>query len=231
MNNVSWLGDFIDVIYPSSCLGCQTPLVGNESHICTYCISELPKTDFHQIEDNVILRTFSGRCLLQKASSYLHFSKGGIVQALLHALKYKGRTEVGELLGTMAGSELYQDGFFDDIDFVVPIPLHPKKLKKRGYNQSEILASALSATSNINLNTDNLIRVEFTETQTRKSRFARWLNVETVFQVSHPKLFENKHILLVDDVVTTGSTVEGCVAQMERIPGIRISLFTLAYAQ
>lgn len=231
MNNPEWLGDFIDVIYPSACVGCQTPLVGNESNICTFCLFELPKTDYHKIPDNIILKAFSGRCILQKATSYLHFSKGGIVQALLHALKYRGRTEIGELIGGMAGIELYQDGYFDDIDFVVPIPLHPEKLDKRGYNQSEILASAIADNSNLILNTDNLIRVEFTETQTRKSRFARWLNVETVFKVCETELFKNKHILLVDDVVTTGSTVEGCVVQMERIPGIKISLFTLAYAK
>ncbi len=231
MNNPEWLGDFIDVIYPASCVGCQTPLVGNESNICTYCLFELPKTDFHKIQDNVVQRAFSGRCLLQKATSYLHFSKGGVVQALLHALKYRGRTEIGDLVGAMAARELLQDGFLDDIDFVVPIPLHPQKLEKRGYNQSEILASAVADNSNVKLNTNNLVRVEFTETQTRKSRFARWLNVETVFKVIDPGIFENKHILLVDDVVTTGSTVEGCVVQMERIPGIKISLFTLAYAK
>ncbi len=231
MRNPEWIGDFIDVIYPSACVGCQTPLVGNEINICTFCLFELPKTDFHKIADNDVLKAFSGRCLLQKATSYLHFSKGGMVQALLHALKYKGQTEIGEMLGTMAGKELLNDGFLKGIDLIVPIPLHPKKLEKRGYNQSEVLAGALAKAANLKLNIDNLQRIEFTETQTKKSRFARWLNVETVFRVKEPAAFVNKHILLVDDVMTTGSTVEGCVIQMERIEGIKISLFTLAYAK
>ena len=140
MQKFGWLNDFMDVIYPTSCLGCDQPLVANEAHICLYCRSELPKTNLHKIPENEVLRIFNGRCLLQKASSYLYFSKGGIVQSLMHAFKYKGHTEIGSLLGQMAGKELGNDGFFQDIDFLVPVPLHPKKLAKRGYNQSEIFA-------------------------------------------------------------------------------------------
>lgn len=207
------------------------PLVANEECLCLYCRDELPKTNFHTIPENPVLAIFKGRCLLQKATSYLYFSKGGIVQSLMHSFKYKGRTEAGEVMGRMAGEELTEAGFFEDIDLVMPIPLHPKKLAKRGYNQSEILARHLAIPAGIPVSTDNLVRVRVSETQTKKSRFARWLNVESIFKVIHPEMLKGQHILLVDDVVTTGSTIEGSVVQMETIPGIKISLFTLAMAK
>ncbi len=231
MKNPGWLIDFVDIIYPDSCLGCDTPLVSNEQCLCVYCRAELPFTHFHTHTENRILNIFKGRCLLQKATSYLHFSKGGIVQSLMHALKYKARKEVAAVMGSMAAHDLMKSGFFDDIDLIIPIPLHPKKLASRGYNQSELLARAMAETAELPLVTENLIRTTFSETQTKKTRFARWLNVKSIFKVNDPEQLHQKHILLVDDVVTTGSTIESSVVQLETIPGIRISLFTLAVAQ
>lgn len=227
----TWLHDFIDIIYPNACLGCEEPLVSNEDLICIKCLHELPKTDFPADFDNPVLRIFSGRCFLEKATSYLRFVKGGTVQSLMHHFKYRGRTEVGEKMTHLALSELRQTSFFKDIDIILPVPLHPSKLKIRGYNQSEVIAQTIANHTHIDYSTSILLRRYYNETQTKKSRFARWLNVKTVFAVDHPEKLEGKHILLVDDVVTTGSTVEACVIKLEHIEGIKISLFTLAIAQ
>lgn len=231
MKNPGWLNDFVDIIYPNACIGCETPLVTNESCLCVYCLAELPKTNFHTYTDNEVLNIFKGRCKLEKATSYLYYAKGGIVQKSLKALKYRGRQEVGALLGTMAATELMETGFLKDIDVLLPIPLHPKKLARRGFNQSEIVAQAISEVSEIPVSNNNLVRITHSDTQTKKSRFARWLNVESIFSVLDEESFQYKHLLLIDDVVTTGSTVEGSVIKMESIQGIRISLFTVAMAK
>lgn len=231
MLKYTWLHDFIDIIYPNACLGCEEPLVSNEDLICIKCLHELPKTEFPHDMDNPVLRIFSGRCFLEKATSFLRFVKGGTVQSLMHHFKYKGRKEVGAKMTDIALSELRQTSFFKDIDLILPVPLHPAKLRTRGYNQSEIIAKTISEHTHIDYKSNILLRKYFNETQTRKSRFARWLNVKTVFAVDHPETLEGKHILLVDDVVTTGSTVEACVVKLEHIPGVKISLFTLAIAQ
>lgn len=225
------LKDLLDIIYPETCLACDNPLVAGEELICLPCISEFPKTDFHHIKENKVVQTFKGRCLFQKASSWLYFTKGGKVQSMMHALKYRGRTDIGHKLGTMLARELSQSDFFADIDLLVPVPLHPKKFKKRGYNQSAILALAISEITNIPISENNLTRTHFNQTQTRKSRFSRWLNVKTIFDIGEPEKFQNRHLLLIDDVVTTGSTIEACVIKLENIKGIRISLLTLAIAQ
>lgn len=231
MLKYTWLHDFIDIIYPSACLGCHQPLVSHEDIICINCLHELPKTHFHADDDNPVLRIFSGRCFLEKATSYVRFVKGGIVQSLMHEFKYKGHQDVGTRLAQLAVSELRQTSFFKEIDAIIPVPLHPKKLKIRGYNQSEIIAHAIAEDTHLPVMTENLVRQYANETQTRKSRFARWLNVKTVFAVTEPENLKNKHILLVDDVITTGSTAEACVTQLEKIEGVRVSLFTLAIAQ
>lgn len=231
MLKYTWLHDFIDIIYPNACLGCEEPLVSNEDIVCIKCLHELPKTDFAADLDNPVLRIFNGRCFLEKATSYLRFVKGGMVQSLMHHFKYKGRTEVGERMTHLALSDLRKTSFFKDIDLILPVPLHPAKLKTRGYNQSEVIAKTIADHTHIDYKTDILLRKYYNQTQTKKSRFARWLNVKTVFAVDHPKNLEGKHILLVDDVVTTGSTIEACVTKLEHIPGVKISLFTLAIAQ
>ncbi len=231
MNTPYWFNDFIDLFYPDSCLGCQAPLVSNESTLCLQCLNELPQTQFHLLKNNAVEQVFIGRCHLQKATSFLYFSKGGIVQSMMHALKYKGRKEVAELLGSLAAQKLLKDGFFDDIDILAPIPLHPKKLALRGFNQSQLIASSMGAVSNIPVSDDNLIRTTHTDSQTKKARFARWLNVESVFELKEPQLLYNKHVLLIDDVITTGATVEACVTKLQSLPHIKVSLFTLGVAK
>lgn len=226
----SLLTDLVDVIYPSACTGCHTPLVKNENLICTSCLANLPRTGFELLPENPLTQFFIGRCRFEKAASFLFFEKGGSIQNILHALKYQGRQEAGSRLGEIAATALNNSPFLTDIDVIVPVPLHPKKLAKRGYNQSFVLAEPISNICEIELSTDNLVRSSFSETQTRKSRFARWLNVKDIFEIKDPGFFENKHLLLVDDVVTTGSTVEACATKFAAIEGCKVSLFTAAIA-
>ncbi|MBN2774930.1 MAG: ComF family protein, partial [Prolixibacteraceae bacterium] len=151
-------------------------------------------------------------------------------QKLIHFLKYKGLKEIGFEIGKHFGFEMAESGCFSDIDMIIPVPLHPKKLKKRGYNQSEWIAKGFAFGLKKPVNTDSLHRIVFTSTQTRKTRFERWKNVEGIFEVTEPDKFYNKHILLVDDVITTGSTLEACAFSMQKIPGIKISVASLGYA-
>lgn len=230
MGKNSFLTDLLDLCYPSACTACQTPLVQNEDVICTYCLHNLPLTGFELLNENPLLSSFTGRCRLEKAASYMFFEKGGRVQNLLHALKYLGRKEVGQRLGELMGRSLQKSGFLNTIDLIIPIPLHPRKFKKRGYNQSSLLAQPIARINDIPFLEDALIRGSFSETQTRKSRFARWLNVRDIFQVADREVFKDRHVLIIDDVVTTGSTVEACADKLAAIPGCRQSLFTAAIA-
>lgn len=226
------LNDFIDLFYPQLCLGCERPLLKNENTICFHCKFGLPLTNFHKIPENKIHRLFIGRLQVQSATAYLHFVKNGIVQSLLHNLKYRNKPKLGIYLGQKAGFDLNADGFFDGVDIIIPIPLHPKKLIKRKYNQAEKIAVGLSETSGVILSTDLLLRAKHNETQTRKSRFNRWLNVEAIFALNPKKkeILKNKHILIVDDVITTGSTLEAAAILLETELQAKISIFTLAIA-
>ena len=190
---------------------------------------DLPRTNFHNDDNNETAKIFWGRAQIENASSYLHFTKGGIVQRLLHKLKYKGEIEIGTFLGNLIGNELIQTRF-SDVDIIVPIPLHSKKLAKRGYNQSEIIANGISAVLNKPINSKSLVRISEKTSQTNKHRYERWLNVKEIFKVKDKKTLNNMHILLVDDVVTTGATLEACVEALQQCDNIKISIITVAKA-
>ncbi|MDZ7845306.1 MAG: phosphoribosyltransferase family protein [Owenweeksia sp.] len=231
MLQTSHINDLINLLYPKECLGCQQPLLTGEELICTGCMTALPRTNFHRHADNEVSRNFTGRCRLEKATSYLYFAKTGLVQRLMHAFKYKGQAAIGSLMGRIMGRDLWRAGFLSGIDFLIPVPLHEQKIASRGYNQSEILAQGVSERSGIPVMTHNLVRQSFSETQTRKSRFARWQNVEHIFALQKPEEVENAHLMLVDDVITTGSTIEARATQLEAVTGTRVSLLTLAVAK
>ena len=221
------INDFFNLIFPKLCCGCNNALLKKEDLICTGCIVNLPKTNFHLDKENPLTKVFWGRVEIEMASSFYTFSKKGKVQNLLHQLKYKGVKEVGFLLGELMGYELNNSEHFKGIDFIVPIPLHKNKLKKRGYNQSEWIAKGISVSMKIPLNIDSLHRKVDSKSQTKKARYKRWENVEEVFGVSNTAL-ENKNILLVDDVVTTGATIEAC-AQLLKRQNCRVFVATIAY--
>jgi ComF family protein len=222
------LNDFLSLIFPKVCAACGKSLFKKEESICTYCFYHLPKTNFHLYEDNPVIKLFWGRANIFSASSLYSFSKGSKVQHLIHQLKYRGKKEIGVSLGKYYGRELKMSPLFSPVNMVIPVPLHPKKLKKRGYNQSETFAQGLAESMKAENGSEFLIRTHASETQTRKSRFARWENVEEIFKVVSPEKIQGKHILLVDDVVTTGSTLEACANKILEVPDTKVSVATIA---
>ncbi len=224
------LNDFISLAFPHICVSCGKSLYKKEHTICAYCAYHLPKTNFHLNIDNPIAKIFWGRVAIYSASAFYGFNKGGKVQHLIHQLKYKGQKNIGNSVGKLYGFELKQCVNFNTVNMVVPVPLHPKKLKKRGYNQSDGFAEGLAESMNVEANLQVLYRAVESETQTKKSRFNRWQNVETIFQLRDTKPLEGKHILLVDDVITTGATLEACAHTLLQAPNVKVSIATIAYA-
>lgn len=224
------ISDFVSLIYPNECLCCQTPLMKQERIICTDCEIHLPRTNYHREEGNEIEKIFWGRVKIEKASSYFLFKKGSKYQKLMHNLKYKGEYGIGVYLGRKYGLELCEANYFSDVDLIIPVPLHAKKLKKRGYNQSMAIAEGLSFGLKCEIGNDILVRTVFSETQTRKGRFERWENMQSIFEITNCKFIEGKHILLVDDIVTTGSTLEACAQVLLAVKDVKVSIATIAFA-
>jgi ComF family protein len=191
----------------------------------------LPETRYHEFDNSPLSQLFMGRVAVENVGAFLFYKKGNQVQRILHHLKYNGGKEVGSFLGNIYGIQLIQHEKWKAVDMIIPIPLHKKKEKKRGYNQSEWIAKGLSAGMQIPYNTNLLIRSEFTETQTKKSRFHRWENVKEVFHLTDLTALTNKHILLCDDVLTTGATLEAAIQRLAAVSEIKISVVTLATAQ
>ncbi len=224
------LSDMFGLIYPKICMACDNPLLKHEETLCTLCVFSLPKTNFHQENDNPVSKLFWGKAEIGAAASYFHFEKGSHVQQLIHRFKYKGFKEIGFEVGRHYGMELKTAMPFNKADVIIPVPLHKSKQKKRGYNQSEFFASGLSKAMNIPVDFESLCRVKATETQTRKSRYARFENMETIFKLKEEHSLSNKNILLVDDVVTTGSTLDACCRTLNE-QGNKVCIVTMAYAK
>jgi ComF family protein len=223
--------DFVNLFYPTTCFACSTPLVSGEEKLCISCLATLPYTDYHVLKENKVARTFVGRVPFEDAASLLHFYKGGKTQALLHQLKYKNQPELGIYLGKLAATYYKEEGFFQHIQGLLPVPLHPDKLAKRGYNQATQLAKGMACIWGIPVIENALVRTTATSTQTKKNRFERWLNVETVFEISNSSSLAHKHLLLIDDVLTTGATLEACAVKLLAVNGVNLSMFTLAHAE
>jgi ComF family protein len=220
------LKDLFQFFFPELCVACGQLLTSKEKVLCTSCFYHLPRTDFHKFNDNPVSQLFWGRVKIEYASSWFYYFKGSIYQSLIHKLKYKGRKDIGIEMGKAFASEILSSAI-TEADFLIPVPLHPRKLAQRGYNQSEIIASGMNIIFKKKVLTDVLIRTSFTDTQTRKSRFERYINMEGKFVVRDKLPALHKHILLIDDVVTTGSTIESCVLALSEVPGIKISVATL----
>jgi ComF family protein len=222
--------DLLGLFYPRLCLACGNPGQPKQVLICLKCLSSLPFTNYHLDKENPLTERFWGRLPIETGAAMLHFVKAGRVQHLIHALKYEGKKEVGQYLGKMYGGIFKKTPHFENIDLILPIPLHPRRQHQRGYNQSACIAEGMAEGMGIPWLDGALMRARTTETQTRKNRLDRVSNVAEVFQVANSQLLMNKHILLVDDVMTTGATLEACGEKILEIPGVKLSVATLAIA-
>ena len=226
-----WTSDLFGLLFPNLCNACGNALLRHEKLICLKCLYDLPFTDYHQYADNRVAKQLWGRLPLNAAMAMLYFRTGAKVQNLIHNLKYNDRTDVGVLLGNMLGERLKTATLYQDIDLVIPVPLHRKKYKSRGYNQSTFIAGGIAAQMGIGISEDHLIRNNATESQTKKSRYNRYENMRDVFKVNSPEDIIGKHILLVDDVITTGATLEACANALLAIGAIKVSIAALAFAE
>lgn len=220
--------DFINLLYPRICYICEAELLKNEQIICTSCLHDLPITNYHLINDNPVKKVFYGRVTIINATSLLHFRKKAAVQQLIHELKYRGKEEIGVFFGRWLGSDLAETDNFRNIDMIIPVPLHPSKLKERGYNQVTKFGQELATALNATYSEEILIKTTATKTQTLKDRMSRWGKIEETLSVQNAQLAEGKHILLVDDLVTTGATLEACANKLLQIPNVKISIATMA---
>jgi ComF family protein len=220
----------IHMFYPHTCHGCGSDLLSSKELLCGKCIFNLPNTFFADSENNPVEKIFTGRLITKAAYSHLYFNKGTLVQQLIHQLKYKGNKEIGIYLGRLMGNALLNNKRFGKMDCLVPLPLFAAKEHKRGYNQAAILCNGMAEVLNIPVSTGNVVRRRFTQTQTRKQRTERWENVADSFVINDPAALEGKHLLLVDDVVTTGATLDACGNVMLLVPGTTLSIATLACA-
>lgn len=224
-----FLKAFLDLFYPNLCVACNEALLGNEKYLCSYCIAEMPLTNFWKQKDNPVEQLFWGRVNVEQAASLFYFEKDSRYQNILHQLKYKGKRNIGIQLGRIFGYHLNNTNF-SAIDFIIPVPLHKKRLRKRGYNQSDMIGLGLSNAMEKPLLNNCVSRVIHTKSQTKKNRYSRWLNVEGIFEINDPDKIKGKHILIVDDVVTTGSTIESMAQELLKIKDVRVSIITLAVA-
>ena len=226
----SYLADFVNLLFPKLCQACKANLVGTEELICTPCLFNLPYTNFHTQPNNIVARQFWGKIDLQYAYALLYFEKGGKVQHLMHQFKYQGMQKIGNKLGDISGQQLLQNIQLQQIDYIIPVPLHKSRLRERGYNQSANFAHGLATQLPARVEEHNLVRTVKTATQTHKTRFARFENMQQVFAVEHPERLQGKHVLLIDDIITTGSTLEACARELLKIDGLQLSIAAMAYA-
>jgi ComF family protein len=222
------LKHLLNIFFPDNCPGCGNSFLQHEKHICMNCLIKLPVTNFHQNPENPLAKSFWGRLNFQAVTAVYFFHKGEVMQRLLHHLKYKGNKEVGVVLGRQMAIQLNNAEGFRNADLIIPVPLHPGKLLQRGYNQSEMIANGISEIWQRPVDTNLLIRKKNTASQTRKSRYRRFENTEQVFHLDDALRYEGKHILLVDDVITTGSTIIACAEQFTSVKGCTISIVAVA---
>lgn len=220
---------FLNLLFPNICISCSIALAGNEEYVCTHCLANLPYTNYFLHKNNPIEEIFWGRLSVEAAASFVFFEKGGHLQEILHHLKYRQKPNIGILMGKIFGNRLAESRF-NDIDVIVPIPLHKSRQSKRGFNQSEMIAIGLGKAMQKPVVTSVIKRVVATKTQTNKSRFNRWLNVEGVFKNVSPEAFIGNHILVVDDVVTTGATAESFMNELIKVLGVKVSFVALGSA-
>ena len=230
MTFCDWLNSILNLFYPRVCAACGEALLKDEETVCLKCRYLLPKTGYERNPDNPLAQIFYGRVKFHAVTACFFFSKQGKVQHLIHELKYKGNKEAGVFLGQQLGESIKDVPLFQGIDYLIPVPLHPKREKQRGYNQSLMIAQGIHEVTGIAIGDKYLVRAVYTVTQTKKSAEERFKNVKDIFEVKFADELKRKHVLLIDDVLTTGATLESCAHQLENVPGITISAATAACA-
>lgn len=217
------------LLFPHNCLGCATDLLNQNDLLCAKCFTDLPETNFATAPNNPIEKTFLGRIKIEQATSSFYFTKESLLQHLMVQLKYKNNREVGLYLGKLLGHHLLQSNRFNDVEALIPLPLNDKKEYKRGYNQAEMICKGIAEVFEKPIVNNAVIRTVFTETQTHENRISRWQNMEGVFALTNEKAIVNKHVLLVDDVVTTGATLESCGAEILKTANTKLSIACVAF--
>lgn len=218
------------LFYPHLCTGCSNEMADRHNLLCLRCINDLPHTNYELHANNPVEKIFWGRLPIEAAHSEFYFEKETLIQQLIHQLKYAQNKDIGFYLGEIMGDRLLCSGRFTNIDALIPLPLYPDKERKRGYNQAAIISNGISSVMQVPVIYNNVVRQRFTETQTRKHRRERWDNVAGSFAIKNAGTLRGRHLLLVDDVITTGATLEACGSTLLQLPGIKLSLATLAMA-
>ena len=223
--------DFLSLIYPNICQVCGKSLFRHEKIVCLKCMHHLPGARFANDRDNPAAQVFWGRVPVKMCITAFLYNKGNAVQKLIQGFKYRGEKQIGVFLGEVLGREFLSRQEVDEIDLIIPVPLHPRKQKKRGFNQSEVIAKGVSRIINAELHSTNLYRKTFSSTQTRKTKYQRWQNVENIFALKNPNSIKGKHILLIDDVITTGATIEACAQCLLLVEGVSLSVGAVAFTR
>jgi ComF family protein len=227
----SFVLNLIEIFYPKLCVNCKNSLLQNENILCTFCRHDLPLTKFPNVKENKVSKIFYGRVPVENTYALLYFRKKGITKKLIHHLKYKGDQEIGLFFGNWIGEQLKNNNDFKSIDCIIPVSVDKKRLKERGYNQLTKFGEQLSYHLNTPFIEDKLKKVTASKTQTFKNRFDRFTDLETKFNVNDVSFFNNKHVLLIDDVITTGATLEACAKQILKAEKCKISIVTIAYTE
>jgi ComF family protein len=228
-SRIALLPALAHLFFPHTCCGCGTSLLQEDSLFCIDCLAGMPLTGFEACTENPVEKNLRRRIAIHSASAHLYFTKNSAVRQSLHHFKYEGRKEIGRYLGRRMGYALRDSGRFQDCQIIIPLPLHAAREKARGYNQAAVLAESISEILQIPVAGQSLVRISGTATQTRRNRIQRWQNMANKFRVAHPEQITGKHILLVDDIITTGATLEACAQNLLGTEGVSLSIATLAY--
>jgi len=220
----------LQLFYPHICAGCGTDSLPVDSSLCIKCLYDLPVTGFEKFENNPVEKLFLGRAEINIATAQLYFAKHYLMQTLMHQFKYKGHKKLGHQLGMIMGNQLQESNRFSNIELLIPLPLYVAKERIRGYNQSEILCQGISEMMNIPVVVDAVKRISATDSQTKKNRLQRWQNMEGRFVITNEEKIKNKKLLLVDDVITTGATLESCTLALKSVSGVEVNIATLCFS-